>query len=60
MSKLGEIYDMAMNNKKGELLDLLECKMSKGAARIGANEFMKAAKEIKEAKKKDKVKKDVN
>jgi len=52
MSKLGEIYDMAMNNKKGELLDLLECKMSKGAARIGANEFMKAAKEIKEDKEK--------
>jgi hypothetical protein len=48
MSKLGEVHDMAMNDKKAELIDWLEMRMSKGAARIGANEFMQAAKEIKE------------
>jgi|TARA_R110000744_G_scaffold150693_2_gene264066 hypothetical protein len=48
MSKLGEVHDMAMNNKKGELIDWLEMRMSKSAAKHGANEFMKAAEEIKE------------
>ena len=48
MSKLGEVYDMAMNGKKAELTDWLEMRMSKGAARIGANEFKQAANEIKE------------
>tara|TARA_R110002020_G_scaffold8481_1_gene33963 strand:+ start:438 stop:638 length:201 start_codon:yes stop_codon:yes gene_type:complete len=48
MSKLGEIHDMAIRGKKGELIDWLEMRMSKSAARHGANEFIKAAKEIKE------------
>lgn len=52
MSKLGEVHDMAMNGKKKELTDWLEMRMSKAAARHGANEFMKAAKEIKEKEKK--------
>ena len=47
MSKMGEISDMAFNNKKKELLDYLETKMSKKAARIGADEFIKAANQIK-------------
>jgi hypothetical protein len=47
MSKLGEIHDMAMRGKKAELIDWLEMRMSKSAARHGANEFMKAAEEIK-------------
>ena len=53
MSKLGEVHDMAMNNKKGELIDWLEMRMSKSAARHGADEFIKAAEEIKQ--KEDKV-----
>tara|TARA_R100000951_G_scaffold4861_1_gene5550 strand:+ start:934 stop:1134 length:201 start_codon:yes stop_codon:yes gene_type:complete len=52
MSKLGEIHDMAMNGKKAELTDWLEMRMSKKAARHGANEFIKAAKEIKKREKK--------
>lgn len=52
MSKLGEIHDMAIRGKKGELIDWLEMRMSKSAARHGANEFIKAAKEIKEKEKK--------
>lgn len=53
MSKLGQIADMAFNGKKAELLDYLETKMSKKAAKIGADEFMRAAKEITEHRKKD-------
>ena len=48
MSNMNAVYQMVMNNKKGELLDWLETRMSKSAAKISAEEFMKAAKEIKD------------
>ena len=52
MGKMKELYILATENKEEKLYDLLSTKMSKGAARIGASEFIKAANQIKEDKKK--------
>ena len=54
MGKMKKIYTLAMESKKDKLKDFLETKMSKSAARIGADEFIKAANEIKEEMKNDK------
>ena len=52
MGKMKELYTLAMESNEEKLYDLLSTKMSKGAAKIGANEFIKAANELKEDKKK--------
>lgn len=52
MGKMKELYTLAMEDNEEKLYDLLSTKMSKGAARIGANEFIKAADELKQDKKK--------
>jgi hypothetical protein len=52
MGKMKELYTLAMESNEEKVYDLLSTKMSKGAARIGANEFVKAANQIKEEKKK--------
>ena len=54
MGKMKKLYTMAMEGEKDKIKDFLETKMSKKAARIGANEFIKAANQIKEEKKNDK------
>ena len=48
MGKMKELYTLAMESNEEKVYDLLSTKMSKGAARIGANEFVKAANQIKE------------
>ena len=52
MGKMKELYTLAMESNEEKLYDLLSTKMSKGAARYGASEFIKAANELKEDKKK--------
>jgi len=52
MGKMKELYTLAMESNEEKLYDLLSTKMSKGAARIGVNEFIKAADELKQDKKK--------
>jgi len=54
MGKMKKVYTMAMKGQKDKLKDFLETKMSKSAARIGADEFIKAANQIKEERKNDK------
>ena len=52
MGKMKELYTLAMEDNEEKLYDLLSTKMSKGAAIIGASEFIKAADELKQDKKK--------
>ena len=55
MSKMGQIHDMAMNEKEEDLEDYLQLLGWRlGASREGAKYFIDAAKEIKENKKKPK------
>tara|TARA_R100000781_G_C4049842_1_gene117134 strand:+ start:640 stop:843 length:204 start_codon:yes stop_codon:yes gene_type:complete len=55
MSKMGQIHDMAMNEKEEDLEDYLQLLGWRlGASRDGAKYFIEAAKEIKENKKKPK------
>ena len=57
MSKMGQIHDMAMNDKEEELKDyfqLLGWRL--GASKEGAKHFIKAAQEIKKNAKKIKFK----
>ena len=55
MSKMGQIHDMAMNEKEEDLEDYLQLLGWRlGASRDGAKYFIDAAKEIKENKKKPK------
>ena len=55
MSKMGQIHDMAMNEKEEDLEDYLQLLgWILGASRDGAKYFIEAAKEIKENKKKPK------
>ena len=51
MGKMKKLYTMAMKGEKDKIKDYLETKMSKGAANIGAIEFIKAANQIKEESK---------
>ena len=49
MSKMGQIHDMAMNEKEEDLEDYLQLLGWRlGASRDGAKYFIEAAKEIKE------------
>ena len=51
MSKMGQIHDMAMNEKEEDLEDYLQLLGWRlGASRDGAKYFIEAAKEIKENK----------
>tara|TARA_R100000900_G_C3279293_1_gene153363 strand:+ start:92 stop:292 length:201 start_codon:yes stop_codon:yes gene_type:complete len=52
MGKMKELYTLAMESNEEKIYDLLSTKMSKGAARYGASEFVKAANELKKDKKK--------
>jgi len=55
MSKMGQIHDMAMNEKEEELQDYLQLLGWRlGASKDGAKHFIKAAQEIKEGAKKTK------
>tara|TARA_R100001082_G_C4321980_1_gene141547 strand:- start:419 stop:622 length:204 start_codon:yes stop_codon:yes gene_type:complete len=55
MSKMGQIHDMAMNEKEEDLEDYLQLLGWRlGASKDGAKYFIDAAKEIKENKKKPK------
>ena len=55
MSKMGQIHDMAMNDKEEELQDYLQLLGWRlGASKDGAKHFIEAAEEIKEKSKKPK------
>ena len=57
MSKMGQIHDMAMNEKKEDLEDYLQLLGWRlGASRDGAKYFIEAAQEIKKNANKSKFK----
>ena len=52
MGKMKELYTLAMESNEEKIYDLLSTKMSKGAAKYGASEFIKAANQMKKESKK--------